>query len=84
MLTNEFITKMANDLVERNMTIRETAYTYGISKSYCHFCLNKVRELDGSLYQEVRRVLECNFNIKHIRGGNATKAKYETIRNKSR
>ena len=82
LMPNNKIIEMGWYLVNGNHTIRDTAEKYGISKTYCHFCLNKLKILQEPLYLAVRRVLQYNFDYKHIRGGNATKEKYAKTNNK--
>lgn len=36
----------------------------------------RLREIDKTLYEEVRKVLEFNLSERHIRGGLATRKKY--------
>ena len=58
-------------------TIRETAKVFGISKSSVHLDVSKrLKKIDFSLYENVKKILENNFNQKHIRGGEATRKKY--------
>lgn len=48
------------------------------SKSTVHNDVsNKLKKSNYALYKKVQIVLKNNFNEKHIRGGNATKMKYE-------
>lgn len=72
----------AKYIVFNNATIRETARYYGYSKSTVHNDISKkLRKINSVLYEEVRVILQNNFFEKHIRGGLATKNKYE--KNKS-
>lgn len=58
-------------------TIRKTAKIYGYSKSTVHNDVSvKLRYIDFGLYEKTKKILEENFNEKHIRGGEATKRKY--------
>ena len=58
-------------------TIRETATVFGISKSSVHLDVSKrLKKIDFSLYENVKKILENNFNQKHIRGGESTRKKY--------
>ncbi len=63
--------------IENNATVRTTAAHFGISKSTVHKDLSqRLPMLDKRLYFQVRRVLEQNKALRHIRGGNATRQKY--------
>ena len=64
-------------IVENNATVRTAAKAFGISKSTVHTDVAvKLREIDFSLWQDVRDVLDLNKAQRHIRGGQATKQKY--------
>ncbi|MBO5394765.1 MAG: sporulation transcriptional regulator SpoIIID [Clostridia bacterium] len=64
-------------------TIRKTAQIYGISKSTVHNDLAvKLQKIDGALYCRLRKILQENFDDKHIRGGEATKQKYARVEEK--
>lgn len=59
-------------------TVRATAKAFGISKSTVHKDLTeRLPELSPKLYRGVREILEENKRERHIRGGLATKHKYE-------
>ena len=65
-------------LAANDVTVRQTAAHFGISKSTVHKDITvRLRELDSSLYGRVREVLERNKALRHIRGGQATKEKYK-------
>jgi putative DeoR family transcriptional regulator (stage III sporulation protein D) len=64
-------------ILQTKHTVRKTAEVFGISKSTVHFDVSKrLKKADFSLYEKVHLILENNFNVKHIRGGQATKNKY--------
>lgn len=59
-------------------TVRKTAVIFGISKSTVHKdCTERLEQIDPDLALEVRQILDKNKQERHIRGGLATKAKYE-------
>ena len=65
-------------IVETGATVRAAAQKFEVSKSTVHMDVSKrLRRLDPHLHAEVRKVLETNKAQRHIRGGMATKAKYE-------
>lgn len=62
-------------------TVRETAKEFGISKSTVHKDVTeKLIYESRSLYEDVREVLLKNKAERHLRGGDATKKKYEKKR----
>ncbi|WP_295155580.1 sporulation transcriptional regulator SpoIIID [uncultured Ruminococcus sp.] len=65
-------------LVSRKSTVRATAKAFGVSKSTVHKDLTEhLPEISSALYEQVREILEENKEQRHIRGGLATKHKYE-------
>ncbi len=73
---------LARYIVENKTTVRKTAEKYGISKSTVHKDVSiRLKEIDPSLHNNVKQVLELNKAQRHIRGGNATRNKYLMIKN---
>ena len=65
-------------IIDNNCTIRETASVFLISKSTVHNDVSKRLKFDNyELFLQVKQVLKHNFEVKHLRGGYATKLKYE-------
>lgn len=64
-------------IVEHKSTVRDTAKSFGISKSTVHKDVSqRLKSIDPQLYDEVKQVLEHNKAQRHIRGGLATREKY--------
>ena len=69
---------VAKYILEKNTTVRQTAKTFGVSKSTIHKDVTeRLEEINPTLAKEVKMVLEKNKSERHIRGGLATKLKYE-------
>ncbi|MGL5312550.1 MAG: sporulation transcriptional regulator SpoIIID [Peptostreptococcaceae bacterium] len=69
---------VAKYILEKNTTVRQTAKTFGVSKSTIHKDVTeRLEEINPALAKEVKTVLEKNKSERHIRGGMATKLKYE-------
>ena len=69
---------VAKYILEKNTTVRQTAKTFGVSKSTIHKeVTERLKEINPSLAKEVKNVLDKNKSERHIRGGLATKLKYE-------
>lgn len=69
---------VAKYILETNTTVRQTAKTFGVSKSTIHKDVTeRLEEINPSLALEVKTILEKNKSERHIRGGMATKLKYE-------
>ena len=65
-------------IIENRTTIRAAAKAFGISKSTVHKDLSeRLRHCNGSLYVQVKEILEVNKAERHIRGGIATRNKYK-------
>lgn len=73
----ERVLATARYITENKATIRQAARAMGVSKSTVHSDMNeKLKKLDEGLYLRVRRILEYNLSVRHLRGGCATKNKY--------
>lgn len=69
---------LAEYIIENKATVRAAAKQFGISKSTVHKDLTeRLKTVNPALYREVRRLLDINKAERHIRGGMATKRKYE-------
>ena len=67
---------VAKYILEKNTTVRQTAKTFGVSKSTIHKDVTeRLKEINPSLAKEVKNVLDKNKSERHIRGGLATKLK---------
>lgn len=72
---------LAEYMIRERATIRRAAYRFGISKSTVHKDLaEKLPHINMQLFCEVRELLELNKAERHLRGGEATKKKYEICR----
>ena len=69
--------EMGEDIVEEGATVRQAAKKFGISKSTVHKDVTeRLEQVNASLARDARKVLDINKSERHIRGGQATKAKY--------
>lgn len=69
--------ELANYIIEKKTTVRSAAKKFGISKSTVHKDVTeRLEKIKPELAHHVRMVLEENKAERHIRGGEATKAKY--------
>lgn len=77
----ERVKKVATYIIETGSTVRQTAKVFNISKSTIHKDISqRLEEINPSLAIEAKKVLEKNKEERHIRGGMATKLKYEAKR----
>ena len=71
----------ARIMLDNKLTVREVAKIIGLSKSTIHKDLTeKLKLIDEYLFDEIANLLEYNKNIRHIRGGQKTKEKYENMK----
>ena len=69
---------IANYIIDYNATVRQTARKFGISKSTVHKDVtDRLENINPSLAAQARVVLDINKAERHIRGGMATKEKYQ-------
>ena len=72
------VLQTAHYIVENDATVRQAATAMGVSKSTVHADMcEKLKYLDADLYEKVRKVLEHNLSVRHLRGGMATREKYK-------
>lgn len=69
--------EIANYIIDNNATVRQTAKQFGISKSTVHKDVTeRLAQINPTLANDARKVLDLNKSERHIRGGLATKEKY--------
>ena len=69
---------IANYITDHNATVRQTAKSFGISKSTVHKdCTERLISINPALAAQTRVVLDLNKSERHIRGGMATREKYQ-------
>ena len=79
MLSNIQIEEIGRYTVNNKSTVRNTAKHFKVSKSTVHNVLrHKLQDINSSLYNQVNKVLATNMSSRHVRGGYATKMKYES------
>lgn len=73
--------EFANYIITNKTTIRDTANVFGISKSTVHKdIVERLPKINKILANDVRVILEENKQERHIRGGLATKKKYQSLK----
>ena len=69
---------LAQYIIDSKDTVRGAAKKFGISKSTVHKDISqRLEHYNPTLYAQVRTVLDKNKQERHIRGGMATKRKYQ-------
>ena len=68
-------------IVRTGATVRQAAQEYGISKSSVHKDMHeRLQTVHPGLYAEVRDILDYHHAVRHLRGGAATRERWERIR----
>lgn len=69
---------ICNHIMETKHTVRQTAAVFGVSKSTVHKdMIERLPEINKRLAAKVKNILELNKAERHIRGGEATRKKYQ-------
>lgn len=72
----------ADYIIETGKTVRELAQIFKVSKSTVHKDLHeRLFKIDKIRYDKVDKILKYHINIRHLRGGESTKKKYQKIVN---
>ena len=70
----------ANYIIKTKETIRQIATKFNVSKSTVHKDLHdRLIYINKDLYDQVDNILEYHKEIRHIRGGESTRKKYQKM-----
>mgnify|MGYP005749098901 CR=1 FL=1 len=70
--------EIANYIINEKSTVRQAAKKFGVSKSTIHKDVtDRLEHINPSLAAQARVVLDVNKSERHIRGGMATREKYQ-------
>lgn len=71
------VLKIAEIFLSDKSTVREVAKKVDCSKSTVHKDLTeRLPDLNQDLYAEVKKLLEYNKTVRHLRGGEATRRRF--------
>ena len=77
-VVEERAVELGNYILEHKATVWAAAKRYGISKSTVHKDVaQRLKSIDPALYRGVKQILDVNKAQRHIRGGMATRMKYQ-------
>jgi len=69
-------------MIENQATVRQAAAKFGVSKSSVHKDMGeRLPRIDRRLAAQVAHLLAYNKAVRHLRGGAATRDKYQQLRN---
>ena len=75
------VLRLGRYIAENGATVRSAAKEFGISKSTVHKDVaERLEYIIGPLFRRVRKVHDKNKEERHLRGGLATKEKYEKLK----
>ena len=73
--------RCAEYMIETGCTVRACAAHFQVSKSTVHKdATERLFAIEPALWRRVHEVLKVNLSERHLRGGNATRLKYERLR----
>ena len=77
---NERVLSEARYLIKTEKTVREISKVFKVSKSTVNKDLHeRLIKIDRNLYEDVDKILKYHTDIRHIRGGEATRQKYQKL-----
>ena len=81
---NSLIVKRVLDeahlMIDTKQTIRQIASVFNVSKSTVHKDLHeRLRDINFELFEQIDSILKYHIDVRHIRGGQSTKKKYEKL-----
>lgn len=74
------ILEIAKYVIDTKATVRKAAKVFGVSKSTVHKDMTeRLPKINPEIAKKVKEVLDFNKAERHIRGGKATKRKYQNL-----
>ncbi|MCM1368390.1 MAG: sporulation transcriptional regulator SpoIIID [Roseburia sp.] len=74
---SDSITELGLYIAENACTVRAAAKHFCMGKSTVHkYVTELLSDIDPALFERVRKVLDYNLSVRHIRGGEATRKKH--------
>lgn len=76
----ERVLDVANYIIDSKETIRKTAKVFGVSKSTIHKDMTeRLPKINPIIAEKTKDILDMNKLERHLRGGKATKLKYQAL-----
>ena len=78
------VMEISNYIIESGSTVRQTAGVFGVSKSTVHKDITeRLPQINDQVAARVRQILDNNKAERHLRGGEATRRKYQGMRERN-
>ena len=78
------VMEISNYIIESGSTVRQTAGVFGVSKSTVHKDITeRLPQINDLVAARVRQILDNNKAERHLRGGEATRRKYQGMRERN-
>ena len=75
---------VAQYMLEHRATVRQAAAKFGLSKSSVHKDMSvRLPKINAKLARQVAALLEYNKAVRHLRGGEATRRRYQGLQSAS-
>lgn len=72
--------EIAKYIISSKTTVRDAAKIFGVSKSTVHKDVTeRLPKINPAVALQVKEIMDKNKAERHIRGGKATKMKYQTL-----
>lgn len=77
------VLEISNYILKTESTVRQVARNFGVSKSTVHKDVTeRLPQINRHLARQIKMILEKNKAERHLRGGEATRRKYLSLRGK--
>ncbi len=74
------VVDICNYILESQATVRQAASVFGVSKSTVHKDMTeRLPTINKQLAVQVKKILDNNKAERHLRGGEATRKKYQEL-----
>ena len=78
------VMEISNYIIESGSTVRQTAGVFGVSKSTVHKDITeRLPQINDLVAARLRQILDNNKAERHLRGGEATRRKYQGMRERN-
>ncbi len=77
------VLEISDYILKTEATVRQVARNFGVSKSTVHKDVTeRLPQINRHLARQIKKILDKNKAERHLRGGEATRRKYLSLREK--